>query len=285
MGRIFTWEEVAEHKVPQTTSFITVFEYLARELAEKEPIRDILVCGSMLRGEHNIRSDVDGLVTYRQEEEGEAIAALQEATIFANSLYVPLELIPVSIGEARLSLHDIKPAFANHLLWAEVTGIIKGHPLGLFRFDHMTTITADTRNYLKNKLGRLLKDWAAFPIMSEKEQCRALRKVVETPLRVARKVLETRGFNVHIHGKKRLVSSYCEMFGGELTKMLVRLQDVDQEYTNDLYDHVFNPNQTGYQTCIEKLKTAVPTVCQFVRLNLQMFVEPITNDLPPFPIS
>ena len=94
MGRIFSWEEIEQGKVPRLESFKEVTQKLRKELASNRKVVAALLCGSALRGDYSMRSDIDCFVIY---SDGVVFSDLRKLVAYAKRLSVPLEMIPVNI--------------------------------------------------------------------------------------------------------------------------------------------------------------------------------------------
>lgn len=77
MGRIFTWDEISNLKVPKTMDFQNVVKLLREEISREPTIVSAVIFGSVLRGDFNCRSDIDCLVIYDSTQETRAATLLQ----------------------------------------------------------------------------------------------------------------------------------------------------------------------------------------------------------------
>ena len=64
MGRVFSWQEINSGQIPDLSSFDSVGNLLREELTACPAVLGALICGSFLRGDHNLRSDIDCVVLY-----------------------------------------------------------------------------------------------------------------------------------------------------------------------------------------------------------------------------
>jgi predicted nucleotidyltransferase len=273
MGKVFSWDEVKEKKIPSIADFTNVVREIRFNLEKAEGVIGGTFFGSTLWNCHNFRSDIDCIVVYDPRRQLEFIEVLWKINRIAADCYVPLEIVPLDLDTVRNSLHSIGPSFAAHLRRAvEKGGVIKENPLPFFAFEGQSDIE-DVRGYFCHKLQRLQKGWSLLPVMETAELHRFLQKVIETPIHVARKILwwrnrENREMNDD--SKKAVFNSYCKFAGERERKLLEKIIIADRGYTVVLIGQLQELNEDLYFKAIEELKSLVGDVLSFVKFNALM---------------
>ena len=91
MGKVFSWEEIVKNEVPLLHSFSEVVS-LCKELSQCPGIIGGIICGSVLRGDYDLRSDLDCLILYRSEQAKKILLLLQEIVSLATKKIFLLSL-------------------------------------------------------------------------------------------------------------------------------------------------------------------------------------------------
>lgn len=273
MSRVFTWDEVEGMKIPDCKSFNEIADWIRVDLGNADgAVIGAVLCGSVLNNTHNRHSDIDCFVVYNQQEERAVFSLLGAIHKYADSLYVPIEFIPLSLEISRTRMHHIGPLFASHLRRAAANGgVIKENPLPLLCFDGGVDLTEDLRNYLRNKLRRLEKGLINISEMEEVELCRFLQGALRTPVHIARKMLEWRGVKITDDAKATIVKHYPTIASSQEKSLFSSINSVDIHYTKMLLLQLQNPNKEHYFRTIDFLKETVWEVLEFTRLNAIRF--------------
>ena len=147
MGLLFPWRSVLEGSVPSKDDFDLVRIRVMTTLNADEDVRAALVYGSVLRGDHNSRSDVDLIVICRNVAEmrvGNRISLLNE---YALSKHVFLSPHIYRESLARTGQHTYGPSFQFTLRNILRKDCKKGFPhRWLWTHDH------DIRREMSDKL-------------------------------------------------------------------------------------------------------------------------------------
>lgn len=266
MGQVFTWDALQRGHVPRLESFVEVVETLRRELSDVSSIPGALVCGSVVRGDHTIRSDIDCFVIYEEAQEHEAFEYMQQATAFAASKYVPLGFIPCDTLLAKTRMHHVGGSFLRHLEKSvEAGGLLKGNPLA--EVVHSLRERDELEAYLRVKMYNLQEAWSQVRTFSDERTASYLKKLLEAPLHIARKTL------AHIEPLSRDSKSYIQnryrgVMPRELSLQLDYLVSKDEIYTLELKRAVNAPKEESYRQLLEHLVGQSETVLQFIRSNL-----------------
>ncbi len=267
MGKVFTWSEVAAKQVPTLESFTVVLESVKEEISANPAFPASLVCGSVIRGDHNIRSDIDCLVFYDANQQAQAFEAMQNLTALAHTHYVPLTFIPADTVVAKTDMHHCGPAFVRHLeVSARQGGRIKHDPLSMIA--DSTSFEEENKWYLRLKMYNLQESLAEYPTFSEERKASCLKKMLEAPVHVARRVLQNKK-QLMGDSKHEVIDQYARHMPEHLGELLHILVAVDRDYTQELEEQLRSPHKKGYQRFIRDLERhTIYEVLNFVRGNL-----------------
>lgn len=273
MGKVYAWDDVEAQRIPHLDEFPVVINQMRNVFEREESILGALVCGSVLRGDHTRRSDIDCVVIYDTCYEREAMYNLQELSMFAGKKYVPLGIVPCDSYTASTRFHHLGPAFRVHLQTAIAGGgIIKVDPLQLLGSGGNDMI-AEVEDYLRMQVYRMEEGLAKYCNMPIDRQCDFLQKVLEAPLHVARKILHLFA-NESDDSKEAISKRYLKAMPFSLGEMLSRLITFDKLYTVELLQQLDSPNKKRYEDFWEDLEEQFPyQVLHFVRSNISHLEE------------
>lgn len=266
LGKVFSWDEIKDNKVPQLESFSTVTKCVKNKLETTDGIIGSILCGSILFNKYTVRSDIDCVVIYDPSQRRNVVKTLRNIHQAAKALYVPVELIPLDIHTISTPLHHIEPSFAAHLQCAvENGGIIKRNPLPLFSFENINP-DENVLGYFRNKLRKLEKGISEIPTM-ESELYRFLQKVLEAPGHVARKILWWNKVQIPNDSKQEVIRHYPQIASTQELELFIKLIEADDKYTKELLRQLQQLNENRYQQTIKDVKNIVWDTLEFVRLN------------------
>jgi predicted nucleotidyltransferase len=264
MGKVFTWNEIEQGAVPKLEHFTYVVEQLQRELAVTSSIETAVICGSVVRGDHNRRSDIDCVVIYDPMKERGAFANMQRLSALAAKWAVPLTFVPCCGAVAISRMHHLGPSFFAHIARsAQAGGVIKGWPPTL-RQD--MSKDAELESYLRVKLYSLQEQCAEFPAKTHEQQAHTLKKMLEAPLHVARKTL-ARISTLKGDSKASIRTQYAEEMPQKHADRLEDLLLLDAEYTRALEEQLKTPDKLEYDALFNYLAEHMVEVIAFVKLN------------------
>lgn len=269
MGKIFTWDEVENGKIPQQSDFLSVATHMRESLNASAGIVGGVLCGSVLYGATTQRSDIDCVIVYDPMQRREVIQTLQYLRSSAACVYVPIEFIPVDMSIAPTPLHSIGPSFAAHLHYAVVNGgLIKKNPLPLFMIgsDH-TSDEEDVRGYLRNKFRRFEKDTVCLSMMTESDLCRFLQKILEVAMHIARKILWVNHVPMSNDSKQEVIKRYPDISTAREYELFFDLVRADDSYAAELARQLKYINPIGYCFAINEIKNRVRSALEFIKLS------------------
>lgn len=267
MGKVFSWDELVKGQTPKLESFGLVRNKIALELEKCPAIVGAVTCGSVLRGDHSIRSDFDCLVVYDGKSLSQLVELLQGLNNFSKQLYVPVEFIPLDIRLARCP--PIEYSFGLHLEWAARNGgCIKKNPIPMLTLDE-SDLEHEIRYYVRLKLSKLTKRWIKYPDSTPDERFRFLQKVLEAPVYIARKIIRWRRIDISFDDSKRAIKRiFSEHFSeSEFLRLFNEVVGGDTVYTEKLLQQFGNPDEAQYAEALAKIERVVPNVLEFLRLS------------------
>lgn len=268
MGMVFSWGDVLTRKIPSLEGFSWAVENARKMFAEDDSIVGAIVCGSVIRGDHNRRSDVDVFVLYDPELQEEAFRCMQKVTREAFGKYVPLVCLPCDTRIATTRMHHAGASFRQHLERSAIAGgLLKGNPLA-FLADSVPD-RLELESYLRVKFYNLQEAWSTAVTFSEERRMMYLKKLIEAPMHVARKVLAHRGF-LDGDSKMRVRELYRERIP-RLARQFEGFIRLDEVYSAELENQLREPDAHAYFRLLDIIAFSSEEVLDFIRANL-MFV-------------
>lgn len=270
MGKVFTWKEVVRKRVPRPEDFRLVIDEARGFFAGEESIVGAAVFGSVIRGDCNIRSDVDCFVLYDHTQEREAFRVLQSVTAVASLHRVPLTCIPCDTLLAATHMHHIGSSLRRHLGKSmRIGGLLKGDPLR-----HIVGVRSsekEVEEYLRFKLYGIQEAFGEVRTFSEEKFVSYLKKMLEAPVHVARKVLEHQGL-LDGDSKREVLASYVKHMERGLSDQLRSLVMLDTLYTTVLLQQLEHPDESDYRVFLQVLLSNSENVIAFIRANSMFLV-------------
>lgn len=266
MGQVFTWDAIQAGRIPEKESFNFVAAALRETLAMESSVVSALLFGSVVRGDFNIRSDIDCVVIYETEEQEWAMGAMHEVSRLALGLHVPINFTPCDTVLAQTRLHHLGSSFVRHLQSSiDAGGLIKGNLVDLLA--PTVPVAEEIESYIKHKMYSLQAAIAQIAFFSEAEVARLLRKALEAPMHVARKMLIYEGA-LGGDSKGEVRERYRETMPRSLSDPFDLLLRADFFYNIDLACHLEEPDQDKYAVVLGQLQQQLPRVLGFLRANI-----------------
>lgn len=266
MGQVFTWDSIQAGRIPKKESFHRIAADLRETLSTEPSIVSALLFGSVVRGDFNIRSDIDCAVIYQTEEQEWAMSALHEVNRMAHALHVPINFTPCDMVLARTRLHHLHRSFILHLQASiDAGGLIKGDFLDLLA----PTIPAaqEIESYIKMKMYSMQESLAQMTFFSEERLAAFFKKALEASTHVARKMLIYEG-TLRGDSKREVQERYRETMPGALSRRFDSLLSLDHSYSIDLECQLGEPNRERYEEALGRLQKQLPKVLEFLRSNI-----------------
>ncbi len=262
--RVFTWEDIARERVPRRESFSLVTDYIRGLFEQCDGIHGAILCGSFLGGHHSLTSDIDCFLIYSNQDIDMVMELLNTISQMAESFSVPVEFITVQDTFARTPFNPIGPLFRAHIQWAaDNGGIIKKNPLELLD-KSARTVTEELVQYLSLRISWLEKKMAEYPALSSEKQARVLSKVLD-PYHVARKVLQTMGYEMAQGSKVGIVFQYALSIDSKYLKSLFdTLHKAAVNYSDMVEYYVSNPSFSQYVRVLESLERLIPVALSYL---------------------
>lgn len=274
MGIVYTWDEVYQGLVPDLGSFEVVQDHIRSELFRCEAVEAAVLCGSVIRGDHNRRSDIDCIVMYASDHEQEAMSVMHQIGSVSKRLHVPVNFVPIDTELSRSCMHQLGRSFAHHIAdSAAAGGAIKGDLVN--QLAPTLSVQEEVRSYVRAKTYNLEEGWASYTTFSDERKASFLKKMLESPVHIARKVL-------HFHGlmngdSKRMVrASYLEFATADQQELFQRLLELDAWYSDQLEQQLKAADEEEYLSCLNHLADNIGLAVQFARSNALRLHEPHT---------
>lgn len=268
MGQVFTWDAIQNGRIPKKESFPHVSSVVRATLMDDDSVVAAVLFGSVARGDHDIRSDLDCAVVYKTTMEGTALETMQNLRCAALELHVPINFAPCDTMVAQTRLHHFGGAFREHLqAVAQEHGVVKGD---IFKqLAPSTSPQREIENYLRMKLYTLTEGMTESPSYSDEMLARFLKKALEAPMHTARKMLVYESV-LDGDSKQEVQQRYRETMTPDMADRLDRLLRLDAWYSSELEKQLKEPNRDHYTVVIEFLQEKVGLVLEFLRANLLM---------------
>ena len=270
MSRIFSPEELAMGKVPMTRDFELSLRYIHLTMQEE---KTGLIAGLHFGSTHpkrndlDITSDIDLLVVYDDEWKDYAYSAMMKMVSFAANRNVPLQIIPFSRNITEGGFHTIGEDFAHHLNWAALHGgVINKNPMD-FIVPHTTRWDASA--YVMGKLSSILKGFVRHSNMSEEERRTYLRKVLDVPSYLGRKVLWEIGEKLYVDSKSQVQEAYDRLVGGRAAYLFREIQSAKASYNKNVQEN-YNSRTSGYEFFLLSLENQILNVIELLELNAEI---------------
>lgn len=264
MGKVFSWNEIVERKVPEEKDFEIVLGEVKDKLANTDSVVGAIITGSISRGEQNRRSDIDCFVLHQLYSEHESLKAFQEIQGLAAERRVPVGFVALDTSIAETPFHGISGCFYQQLKNSVLSGwVIKQDPLPSVRIEGINRLE-DTYDYIKLNFHKIKRGMISLPVLGE-NLYNFLQTVLSSPVHLARKMLFCKG-NI-ADQKKKVVSAYIDSFKNPKCYLLKELVLADEEYTKELEAQLENPDKEKYQKMIDKLKEFSWKSLEFFRFN------------------
>ena len=270
MGKVFSWDDIVKGRIPKLSSFNKVKEEIAKKLSECGGVIGAIFCGSVVRGDHNIRSDFDCLVLYNGKERQGIIELLQGLSLFAEGLNIPVEFIPVDNRLVETMMHPIEYSFSLHLQWsAKNGGVIKKNPVPFLHLDS-SVMTAELVEYIRRKHSKLSKTWSKLPSLGPDQRFTFYQKVLDAPVYIARKILRWRGVDITFDDSRRAIAELFSVSRNDagVGELFAELIACDREYTDGLMQHIRSHNKEKYVQLLQEVERAIPKVLDFIQINI-----------------
>lgn len=266
MGQVFTLQAVKSGQVPKAESFGIVTSLLRTTLASESSVVSALLFGSVLRGDSNIRSDIDCLVIYDVAQEERAVSVMQVLSEQASKLFVPINFVPCDSAIARTRLHHLGPSFTTHLQSSvDSGGCIKGDITKILA--PTLSIKEEIESYIRVKMYNLQESSTQVRTFSDDRRVSFLKKGLEAPTHIARKMLIYEGA-MQGDSKRHVHTRYRETMSQEMVVLFDELVALDAWYTIQLETQMQKLDEEEYQKVLVSLEKEMPKLIQFIRLNI-----------------
>jgi predicted nucleotidyltransferase len=272
MGVVYTWDEVYQGHIPDLGSFKSVQDHIRSKLLKSEAVEAAVLCGSVIRGDHNRRSDIDCIVMYASDHEQDAMSVMHQIGSAAKQLHVPVNFVPIDTDLSRSCMHQLGQSFAHHIADSvAVGGAIKGDLVG--SLEPTLSVQEEVRSYVRAKTYNLEEGWASYSTFSDERKASFLKKMLESPVHIARKMLHFHGL-MNGDSKKAVRNKYIEFASTDQQELFRRLLELDAWYSDQLEQQVKAADEEEYVRCLSHLSENIGLAIQFARSNALLLHEP-----------
>lgn len=267
MGRVFRYSEVVEGQVPGAIDFQDGKQDIWATMEDCDDILGAIVCGSIIHGTHNLRSDIDLVIYYEDTPSArEAIAGLRQRCA---DRHLDLAVILIDTEVAKTRFHTISYGFYQHLSnVVNQGGLIKYNFLPDLRQDYFDPYS-DMAEYLSFKLryvGKAIDDFSVIDVEDQKH-LDVLQKGLEISINAVRHLLDLKGIELVDDTKPAVIRTYINIAPPELSQQLQELVELDQQYTQLLKRQLVSPDREEYRKYLQVIVDALPKAKDFIRRN------------------
>lgn len=267
MGRVFRYSEVVSGQVPTQAGFTAGKQDIWKTMQNCDDILGAIVCGSIIHGTHNLRSDIDLVIYYQDTPAAQAaIAGLRQRCA---RRHLDLAVILIDTEVAKTRFHTISYGFYQHLKnVVGQGGLIKRNFLSELRQDYFDAYN-DMAEYLSFKLryvGKAIDDITVVDI-EDKKHADVLQKGLEISINAVRHLLDLKGIELTDDTKPAVIKAYTEIAPPDLGQQLQALVELDRQYTELLRRQLKQPNEEEYRRHLQTIVDVLPQAKQFIRRN------------------
>lgn len=267
MGRVFKYSQIVQKRVPSKEDFSAGKTDIINTIQRTADIKGAIICGSLLHGTFNSRSDIDVVLYHLDTTQSRAV--IRGLRNRCADLNLDVNIVAIDPVIAKTRYHTISWGFLQHLKKSvEQGGLINEDFLSLLNQDFLDPL-GDAAEYISFKLRYLCKSIDELEELdpSSEKHIELLQKGLELPVHVARKYLGIRGIDAGDESKREVIATYCSNAPEHLANKLVRLVELDAAYNAILSEQVVKPNKREYRASLEMIADRLPEVVVFVREN------------------
>lgn len=267
MGRVFKYSQIVQNRVPSKEDFSAGKTDIINTIQHAADIKGAIICGSLLHGTFNSRSDIDVVLYHLDTTQSRAV--IRGLRNRCADLNLDVNIVAIDPVIAKTRYHTISWGFLQHLKKSvEQGGLINEDFLSLLNQDFLDPL-GDAAEYISFKLRYLCKSIDELEELdpSSEKHIELLQKGLELPVHVARKYLGIRGIDAGDESKREVIATYCSNAPEHLANKLVRLVELDAAYNAILSEQVVKPNKREYRASLEMIADRLPEVVVFVREN------------------
>ena len=228
LGRIFSWEEIEQGKIPKLESFTEIAHIIRKDLLPNEKVEAALLCGSVLREDFCPRSDVDCIVIYNDIA---VISDLRRLITIAKTEFVPVEMIPIDVRMVEAGIHILNGSFLQHLQRAaKEGGTIKGDLLSILKIaeNDPRKKLKETFGVVSQKLNRALCELSRF---EKEKRIFNLGKILEAPVEIVRSIVWAKRLPIVNESKGEVLRAYWTIADKRSKNLLEKVLEVGEEYS------------------------------------------------------
>lgn len=247
MGRVFSYEEIRQNRVPKAEDFKSAKEITANYLLALHKEGDIVgaqFIGSVAKGVPTRRSDLDVVIITNGSFAMRRIK--DHGVLIKNAFHIPFEPIAIPHDLAGSGEHTIDVEFFQHVKEvATPDNVIGSAPIESLN-SRKVPFFAIHHDYLIAKLRRLREGYNAS---GESEFLKIIQRAFESPISVGRRTLISLGIplvhpktGISDDGKESVSHVFMNHFGASsIGSFFQKLLEFDREYS-DLLEEALRGN-------------------------------------------
>lgn len=267
MGRVFTWDDVVQGRIPTLPCFITVRDRVIKTLGSDGGVHGAILLGSVIRGHHGVRSDIDVLVVIKEGHGSDVLIRLRSLVRMARMLFVPLEIIPVREELAKKGVHTITRSFYRSCTEAVEQGGLIGdeHLLERLYMGDAPSDAEEFARYTERKRQKFAKAGLRLEHMSPEQHAEYLGKALDAPIHAIRKLLCAYGDELPVRpasmSKDDVLSAYFHIATSVERGLLQQVLEADRDYSKsleklDLSRRFYGAAKNSYESRLGSLERA-----------------------------
>jgi len=280
MGYVFTPEEFEKGQIPKPQDYTTAALLVHRALSSMHSsglVYGASINGSYFQSDAKPGSDIDVLVVLQHPEGEKALKRLH--SYIKNSLFVPLEFVPLDIKHTMKGSHGINYYYYQYLKEFCREGVIGHDPmLVILPRESWLDPPKETRDGIVSKLEKLSKKRISASGY-DKDHCDFLEKVLRQPIFTAIDMLRVkRGTYPSKNGKPLSKAECCDLYAHEFIRMdssdLFLILDARNRYRRFLQDR--KAKASDYRRLLGEMDRTYPSARRFMESNAEL----LSHDLP-----
>jgi hypothetical protein len=264
MGRVFSFRELSEARVPTRGAFSALVRSVRRALIAEPAIAHALIHGSAASRSHTCRSDLDLILVHREGAQRPAqrcVAALKQS---AARCYIPLGAELLGPDNRTCAPHRRVSGgvlFVQTLaLSAAAGGLVKGDPIPFVHID-VDDPAAEVAAYAIARTRVLLERGRAR--RGSRAAYSRLSMILRTPIHLSRKWLQASGVALSTGRRGEVVQAYAAARGPGADTLLA-IDRLDQAYTREVERQRAQLDAARYQRVLRAIVDAEPQTLAFL---------------------
>jgi len=268
MGKVFAWREILENRIPSISSFAAFAEELKREVRKSGSINRAMLYGSVAQNKPTRRSDFDALFVVHDRKKSDAFRLISDLDIKARAARIPTQFVICSESAFRKGLHSLRPLLSDHLIRCANAGgaFVGAFSTGLLR--EPEKYKQDALEYFARRMAQLNGFRYQLANVSEDEEARMLKKVIETARNAARKMVQISLAEKGGLSEDPRPELYSRLFSGGAVHQFEDLAALDKSYSDEVARQANgDKDEALYRKMLGRIRDALPKAVDFLEMN------------------